>query len=247
MSDQHDNLPPAFRDHLSPEDIGLNSTLQSFENIRSQLRILERERGTIDTVLDVGCNRGGFAVSLADHLGAETVYGIDTDPEMREHASTRGVETFDVDVESGSFPLEDNSVDLVLTFGLLEHLRYYDNLFQETDRVLDEGWFWVATPNLASWLNRIALVTGYQPRNVELSGQRAVGSLPVYDKGSFLNHVHAPTYRGLLELLEFYGFEPVEVAGLTPYQRGRLVKLLDTVFSLRVGLSRRLSVLSRQR
>lgn len=247
MSNLHDNLPPAFREQLSSEDIRLNSTLQSFENVRPQLRTLERERDDIDTILDVGCNRGGFAVSLADHLGADTVYGIDTDEQMREHATARGLETFDVDVEDDSFPLETDSVDLVLTFGLLEHLRYYDTLFEETDRVLDSGWFWVTTPNLGSWLNRFALLAGYQPRNVEISRQRAVGSLPVYEKDSFLNHVHAPTYRGLLELLEFHGFEPMEVAGLTPYQRGRLVKLLDTAFSLRVGLSRRLSVLSRQR
>ena len=246
MTDPRESIPNAFRTHLSDEDIELNSTLQSFERIRGQLRILERERRSIETILDVGCNRGGFVTALAVHLGAETVYGVDIDDEMREHAESRGVETFAVDVESEAFPIATDSVDLVLSFGLLEHLRYYDTLFSETRRVLDDGWFWVTTPNLGSWLNRIALLFGYQPRNVELSRERAVGTLPVYDREEFLNHVHAPTYRALIELLEQYGFEPITSAPLMPYQRGRIDALCDSLFSVRVGLSRRVSVLSKQ-
>ena len=246
MTRSQDTLPDAFRTHLSAEDIRQNSTLQSFEQIRGQLRVLERERRTIDTILDVGCNRGGFVTALAAHLGAERVYGIETDSEMREHADSRGVETFAVDAESEAFPIATDSVDLVLSFGLLEHLRYYDSLFSETNRVLDDGWFWVTSPNLASWLNRIALLFGYQPRNVELSRERAVGALPVYDRDEFLNHVHAPTYRALIELLEQYGFEPITSAPLMPYQRGRVDALFDSLFSVRVGLSRRVSVLSKQ-
>ena len=246
MTDPHDSLPAAFRTHLSAADIELNSTLQSFERIRGQLRLLERERRNIDTIVDIGCNRGGFVSALAAHLGAEQVYGIDIDEEMRAVAASRGVETFGVDIESEPIPLPDDSVDLVLSFGLLEHLRYYDTLFSETDRILSDGWFWVTTPNLGSWLNRIALFLGYQPRNVELSRERAVGTLPVYDREEFLNHVHAPTYRALIELLEHYEFEPIESAPLMPYQRGRLDALFDSVFSTRIGLSRRVSVLSKQ-
>ncbi len=246
MTEPRDSLPTAFRTHLSAEDIALNSTLQSFERIRGQLRILESERRSIETILDVGCNRGGFVSALAAHLGAETVYGIDIDSEMLEHAESRGIETFAVDVESEPFPHADDSVDLVISFGLLEHLQYYDTFFSEVDRVLDNGWFWVTTPNLGSWLNRLALLFGYQPRNVEVSRERAVGTFPVYDRDEFLNHVHAPTYRALIELLELYGFQPIKSAPLMPYQRGKLDTLCDSLFSARIGFSRRVSVLSKQ-
>ena len=242
-----DSLPPAFRETLTERDIRKNSTMQSFDRISGQLDRLATQRESIDTILDVGCNRGAFAAALGEHLDAETVYGIDTDPDCRESAQERGIEMFDVDVESDSFPLDEDSVDLVISFGLVEHLTYYDNLFAETRRVLDTGWFWITTPNLGSWLNRFALLTGHQPRNVEVSQERGVGVLPIYRSDDFLNHVSAPTYKALIDLLEFYEFEPVDSTALTPYQRSRLDAFLDRIFSLRTAWGRRVSVLSRQR
>jgi len=245
-SPEWDAFPPAFRKTLTEQDIRENSTLQSFERLSGHLDQLQTRQTAIDTILDVGCNRGGFAAALGKHLDAETVYGIDTDPECREHARERGLEPFDVDVETDPFPVEQGTVDVVLCFGLVEHLVYYDNLLSEINRVLDDGLFWITTPNLGSWLNRFALLTGHQPRNVEVSRERAVGTLPVYDKGSFLNYVHAPTYKGLLELLAHYGFSPVETAAMAPCQRSRVDALLDRLFSLRTAWGRRVSVLARQ-
>ena len=241
-----DDLPLSFRRHLSEEDVKKNSTLQSFDNLERQITILVDNRDSIDTILDIGCGRGSFVAALGDYLQVERVYGIDVDGEMREFASSKGVETFDVNVENQPLPMNDESIDLVLSFGLLEHLRYYDGLFEEVKRVSRDGWFWVATPNLASWVNRFALLAGYQPRNVEVSQQRAVGTLPIYKKHKTINHVHAPTYSALLELFRTYNFEPVDVVSLTPYQHSRLVTLLDSLFSLRTSWSRRIAVLSRQ-
>lgn len=165
---------------------------------------------------------------------------------MRDQASSRGLEVFNVNVEDEPLPMDDDSIDLVIAFGLIEHLRYYDNLFEEVSRVSRDGWFWIATPNLASWVNRFALLTGYQPRNVEVSQQRAVGTLPIYKDHKTINHVHAPTCGALLELFEHYGFDPVDIVSLTPYQRSRLVALLDTLFGVRTSWSRRIAVLTRQ-
>jgi len=241
------SFPPAFRETLTDQDLRKNSTLQSFGQITEQLSLLEDRKQSINTILDVGCNRGGFVAALGQHLDAELIYGIDIDQNYREQAQQRGVKTFATDVESEPFPIDDNNIDLILSFGLIEHLTYYDNLFKEADRVLDGGWFWVTTPNLGSWLNRIALLTGHQPRNVEISRERAAGTLPIYDQNKFLNHVHAPTYKALIDLLEYYDFDPVESTVLTPYQRTKLDALLDKIFSLRTAWGRRVSVLSRQR
>ncbi|ADD04508.1 putative S-adenosylmethionine-dependent methyltransferase [Natrialba magadii ATCC 43099] len=241
-----DSLPPSFQRHISHEDLKSNSTLQSIDDILGQIEILKNHQNSIEVILDIGCNRGAFVTALGEYLGADVVYGIDIDSEMREIASERGITVFDTNIEEDPLPLGDSTVDLVLSFGLLEHLRYYDNLFEEVRRVLRNGWFWVTTPNLASWINRFALLTGHQPRNVELSQQRATGVLPVYKKHKPVNHVHAPTYGALIELLEYYGFEPIDTAALTPYQRSRLVALLDTVFGLRTSWSRRVSVLTKR-
>ena len=243
-SPDHDAFPAAFRRILSEEDVARNSTLQSFDALRDQLDRIERHRDTIDVVLDIGCGYGGFSSALAAHLGASTVYGIDIDEESREIASTRGVTTFDIDVESDPLPFDGDAVDLVVSFGLLEHLCYYDMLFEEVDRILADGFFWVTTPNLGGWNNRFALLTGHQPRNVEISIQCAAGTLPVYDD-EFLDHVHAPTHGALLELLDHHGFTPVDSTGLTPYQRSRLVWLFDTLFGRRTSWARRIAVLAR--
>ena len=240
-------LPEAFRRHLSSVEIRKTSILHSFDQFKTQLTILERYQRSIDAILDVGCNRGGLVLALADYLDADAVYGIDTDDELRREAAEKGVTVYDVDVEHEPFPLEDDSIDLVVSFGLLEHLRYYDTLFEETRRVVDNGWFWVATPNLGSWMNRISLLTGHQPRNVEISRDRAAGVLSVYDEDDFLNHVHAPTYKALLELLQYYGFDPIDSVPISPYQDSSLVRVLDWVFEHRIGWSRRVAVLARQR
>ena len=240
------SLPPAFRETLTEDDLQKNSTLQSFNQIEGQLKTLAEHRSEIDVILDIGCGRGGFVAALASHLNANEVYGIDIDSSERECAEERGVTTYNVDVQADELPFKGGSVDLVVSFGLLEHLRYYTNLFEETVRVLDSGWFWVASPNLASWINRIALLFGYQPRNVEISQNRAVGSLPVYDRDRFLNHVSAPTYRALLDLLKYHGFDPIQSVPLSPYQRSMLDRTLDRIFCLRVGLARRVAILSRR-
>lgn len=241
-----DDIPESFRRHLSDREIQKTSILHSFDAVKSQLKVLEGERDVIDSILDVGCNRGGLVLALADHLDADTVYGIDTDETVRRQAAENGVDVFDVDVECDSFPLEDGSVDLVTSFGLLEHLRYYDTLFEQCRRVLGTGWFWIATPNLGSWINRLSLMTGHQPRNVELSSEIAVGTLSIYDDTEFLDHVHAPTYGTLIELLEYYGFDPVDSAPLSPYQRSTLVRVLDWLFEKRITWSRRVAVLAKR-
>lgn len=239
-------LPPAFRTHLDERELRRNSTLRSFGKIKSQLSVLSRSSDQVDSILHIGCKWGGFSAALGEYLNAAEVYGVDTDDEMRDAAQKRGVKVFDTDVNTESIELQSDSVDLVVCFGLLEHLTYYDNLFAETSRVLRQGLFWITTPNLSSWLNRFAILTGHQPRNVEISRERAVGTLPGYRKTEFLDHIHAPTFAALIELFEYYGFDPIETATLTPYQHSRVVALLDRIFSMRTAWGRRVSVLAEQ-
>ncbi|MHC3437875.1 class I SAM-dependent methyltransferase [Natrialbaceae archaeon A-gly3] len=245
-SPEREELPMAFRRHLSETELQKTSILHSIDEVKSQLAVLERVDSSIESILDIGCNRGGLVAALAEHLGASEIHGIDTDGELRRQAAEKGVTVHDVNVEDEPFPLEDDSIDLVVSFGLLEHLRYYDTLFEEVRRVLDDGWFWVATPNLGSWINRFSLITGHQPRNVELSRKHAAGVLPVYDEDDFLNHVHAPTYKALLELLEYYDFDPIDSVPISPYQQSTLVRLIDWICSHRMSWSRRVAVLARQ-
>lgn len=239
-----ESLPSAFQETLTEYDIQKNSTLQSFDQIEGQLEILAQHQSEIDSILDIGCGRGGFVDGLGKYVNATNIYGIDIDSSKRDHAERRGIQVFDVDIRSEKLPFDDGEIDLIVSFGLLEHLPYYTTLFEETVRVLETGWFWLAAPNLASWINRLAILFGYQPRNVEISRHGAVGSLPVYNRDKFLNHVSAPTYRALIDLLEYYDFRVVDSTPLSPYQRSFLDKTIDRICNLRTGLGRRIAVLS---
>lgn len=241
-----DSLAEDIRRNLSERDIRNNSTLQSFDNIKPHLRILADHATSVNSILDVGCGRGGFAAVVGDLFDAEEVYGIDTSEKRRKQAESNGVTTFDVDMDSEPLPFENGSIDLVISFGLLEHLRFYTHFFTESQRVLADGWLWISAPNLASWINRLALLFGYQPRVVEISTDQAVGTLPWYRKKyKFYNQNSAPTYTALIELLNYHEFSPVRTVGLSPYQNRRVIKYVDKLISHRTSLARRIAILSR--
>lgn len=240
-----EEFPPAFQKHLTPDDLKENSTLQSLGSLKPQLDLIQQHADSIDTILDIGCNRGGFVSALGDYISASEVYGVEIDEAALIQAQERGVEVFDINIESDPIPLKNNTVDLILSFGVVEHLRYFDQLFSEATRLLNDGWFWISFPNLGSWVNRFALLTGYQPRNVEISTKYAAGVLPIYNRDSHINHVHAPTYKAVIDLLKYYQFEPIKSTILTPYQRSTLDRTLDRIFSIMTSWGRRVSILSR--
>lgn len=241
-----DTWDTVFHEHVSAEDIERSATLQSLDAIYPQVHRLAADTDSINSILDIGCRNGAFASAIGAYLQVDQLYGVDIDPSMVDLAASNGIEAYALDVEDEQFPLDDDSIDAVISFGLLEHLRYYDHLFDEITRVSPDGWLWLSSPNLGGWNNRLALLLGYQPRNVEVSQRRAVGTLSMYDPDEALDHVHAPTYRALRELLDLYGYRIEHTATLTPYQRTRLVTILDLTLGWRAAWARRLAVLAKR-
>jgi len=185
---------------------------------------------------DIGCGYGGLTKVVSEYLQAQEVYGIDIDEERLQVVSQRGIKVFRVDIEYEKLPFPDEYFDLVTSFGVLEHLKHFDNFFTESYRVLRKGGFLIISmPNLGSWINRIALLLGFQPRDVEVSCRvRNQGFLPIYSEG-YIGHVHSATLRAMRKILEFYNFQVVKVQGSSPYMEtkrlGILLKMLDKIFS----------------
>lgn len=222
-----------------------NSTLQSLSAVRPQLERVVADRDRIDTVVDLGCGRGAFAAALGSELGASEIHGVELSDRYLEETTKRGITHHTLDLESDPLPFDDDAVDLVVSFGLLEHLTWYDHVLQESRRVLPtDGWLWLAVPNLGSYLNRIALLFGYQPRNVEISTRRAVGVFPAYPHDNPIGHVHAPTYRALRELVVDTGFTLESAVAVSPYQDGLLIKAIDALAKRRPSLARRFAFLA---
>ncbi|MWV64979.1 methyltransferase domain-containing protein [Halorubrum sp. JWXQ-INN 858] len=241
-----DRIERRLRCRLEHTEINENSSLQSLDELLPILVQLYDRRGGIDDMVDLGCGSGGFTRALGDLLECDHIYGIETDLERRRSAKERGVDVYDIDLECAAVPFDDGEIDLVISFGLLEHLTWYDNTIRETARVLRDGGHTVfSAPNLAGWTNRLSLLLGKQPRNVEFSTQRAFGILPYYPSNKPLNHVHAPTVGAFRDLLNHHAIDTHAWVGLHPYQRNRSVAVIDRLVSRRPSLCRRFAVLGR--
>lgn len=99
-------------------------------------------------VLDIACGSGYGTKLLAQN--AKKVYGVDIDKDTVAYAEKHyGAKNIEYRVGDGeSIPLEDNSVDVVITFETIEHIKDYKRFMDEVRRVLKpDGLAVVSTPN----------------------------------------------------------------------------------------------------
>jgi len=251
---------------FSENDIEASATLNLFRT-RSSLFLeiirtlnkeipLKRKR-----MLDLGCGYGGLSKFISNIFGFNEVYGVDLDDQRLVLAKERGLFTFKCNLEEDPLPFPANYFELVITFGVLEHLKFYDNLFSEAHRVLTpNGLFLISTTNLASWVNRIALLFGYQPRNLEVSKHVVTGVNKIYHslytKIQPVGHVSGATYKTIKGLLEFYNFVIIRSWGggivlSSDFKLdnviGKIVRGLDSLISRYPSLSIRLFVLAKKK
>ena len=96
-------------------------------------------------VLDFGCGPGYDLVGFATHSKPSRLVGIDVSESSLAEASDRlalhssDVELLRHDVSDGSLPLDDASMDLVHSSGVLHHVPDIDRALAELRRVLKHG------------------------------------------------------------------------------------------------------------
>lgn len=185
--------------------------------------------------VDLGCGDGAFTVEAARRAGAGRTVGIETDPAYVAAATARGIEVRDADL-GRRLPLDDESVDGLVSNQVIEHLWDTDLFLREIRRVLKPGGYVVvSTNNLASWHNVASLVLGWQPMPNHVSDEVIVGNpLNVDDHApgsSYPMHRRIFTNRALRELAEHHGLRnEVDVtAGYYPLGRrcSRVATRLD--------------------
>jgi len=101
-------------------------------------------------ILDIGCNYGSLIYNL-NCLGYKNVFGIDVNKDSIQQGKllydkiSKNIMVYD----GGKIPFEDESVDIVLMFDVIEHIKYIqDYLNNEVYRVLKkDGVFIFQTPN----------------------------------------------------------------------------------------------------
>src|SRR5581483_6067845 len=116
------------------------------EHITRYQAAAELAKGKV--VLDIACGTGYGTKLLAQ--SAKKAYGVDIDPNAvkyaKENYSAKNTEYLVGDGES--IPLDDGSVDLLVTFETIEHVRNYRKFLDEIIRVLKpDGLAIVSTPN----------------------------------------------------------------------------------------------------
>ena len=116
------------------------------EHYTRYLAAQDLARGKV--VLDIASGSGYGTKMLAQT--ASKVYGVDINKDAVKYSQKNfGASNIEYKVGDGvSIPLEDNSVDLVVTFETIEHIEDYKQFLDEVKRVLkNDGLAIVSTPN----------------------------------------------------------------------------------------------------
>jgi ubiquinone/menaquinone biosynthesis C-methylase UbiE len=233
-------------------DLILGATVRDLRSVNKILALIKSDH--MERMLDVGCGYGGLARYVGDTLAISEIHGIDINVEMLNVARSRGIVTHKIDVDTEIFPFPSLYFDLVTSFGVVEHLISYDNFLRETYRVLKKnGFFILSMPNLGSYINRVALLFGYQPREVEISQVHLPGVLPMYSKQCMF-HLHSATLRAIKELLNLYNFQIISIKPLMPLILAQEVRTLwrkiayffDKTIGRTPSLSRRFIILAKK-
>lgn len=167
------------------------------------------------TLLDVGCWDGELSARCGAALGAGRMLGVEVYEGPAREAEAKGLEVARVDLETGRFPWEDESVDVVVCNQVLEHLKNVWLPMTEMYRVLRPGGHAVlSVPNLASLHNRVLLALGRQPTSIRVFGPHVRG----YAFGEFCDLVGRGGAYEVEQRLSA-GFHPLPARWSRPFSR----------------------------
>lgn len=204
--------------YITSRDLERTCTVHMLGQVEQLLASLNGHLDGNQRLLDVGCGFGGLPAAIGRYLNIEEIYGVDVDPTILSEATAKGVRATQCEVGREPLPYPTEHFDLVTSFGMLDYLPHYDDALRELFRVTKPGGLVIVSlPNLASWHNRLFLLLGYQPRDIEISKEILVGCAPHYNREPApVGHLHIPTTIAFRELMEHVGFRTIIMRGARP-------------------------------
>ncbi|HEX3466812.1 MAG TPA: class I SAM-dependent methyltransferase, partial [Candidatus Elarobacter sp.] len=187
------------------------------ENMRAQIALAEAPR----EVVDLGCGDGRVTLDLVAGLNGAHVRGVEGFASLHETAVARGLEVVTADLEQ-RLPIDDGSIDVVVSNQVIEHLADTDAFVAEIHRLLRPGGIAVvSTENMASWHNVAALVLGFQAfsasnysnRRYPLGNPLGLHAGENATIADGMLHRRIFTTRALRELFRAHDFEVLGVRG----------------------------------
>jgi SAM-dependent methyltransferase len=227
---------------LDEEEFNSSTTLHMFlrdqKSLFDLLLFLDRNLKGREKLVDFGGGYGFLTEFVAEVLGFKEAYNIDLDDRRVKRSRVKAIE---LDLERQQLPFGDGEVDLILSFGSLDHMVLWDKPFSEAQRVLKtHGYFVISLTNLGSWDSRLSLLFGYQPRHVEVSSKYLPGVLPFYKEVPLpVGHVHTCTYKALKDLALCYKFRVRYERGLRTTHPNRIVRIIDSLMARKPSLATR--------
>lgn len=175
-----------------------------------------------EVCVDLGSGRGTDAMRLAEEVGAEgKVYGLDLSDGMinkaRKTAARLGVKNVDfIKTDLEKIPLEDDSVDLVISNCVINHAENKQNVWNEVSRILKKGGRFVVSDIYSS-----APVPEEYRNDPEAVAECWAGSV---------------TREVYLKQLENAGFSSVEILEESdPYPKGKIEVSSWTILGKKAG------------
>lgn len=192
------------------------------KNVSNIISLLDKNFKAV--VLDVGCGDGRFTMQFKQKIGCNKILGVEGDKERILMAKRNGVDkVITVDLEK-KWPFPDQSLDVVISNQVIEHIVKIDNFISEIYRLLrPEGYCVISTENLASWHNISALLLGYQDFSHHLISKKHVGNpfsihygektggwgdkASAHDNSLVFPHIKVATYISLIQMFKAYNFK----------------------------------------
>ena len=129
-------------------------------------RILDFTRDIQGKVLEIGCFVGIVGERIRKQ--GNEVIGIDRLEKALELAKARGLQTMLADLDDGIIDFPENHFDCVVVGEVLDYVFDPDAVIEDIRRVLKPGGKLIVTlPNLASCGNRLLMLLGRPPYNLE--------------------------------------------------------------------------------
>ena len=178
-----------------------NDDITFQENLRDSSDLLRNK-----LIIDLGCGDKHLEKSLKTY-----------------NASYLGLDIEDIDLELGPIPLDDNTVDIIISLAVIEHLSNPGVFLSEILRVLRPGGvLWLSTPDINAskfdFWNDPTHVHPYNPKSIRfllmMNGFKYIRVTPNYLSKSTIFYRESPLFFLYSRFIPFKGTSKLPVPEL---------------------------------
>lgn len=205
---------------LNNKFINIYEEILSRKKIRKTLEeclnILSKKKDDL-LYLDIGCGTGERTLLFKEYFKSNNMktFGVDINKNNLKKAEKLGINTIHLNIENEVPPI---TADLISCFEIIEHIYDTDAFLKNILQTLNKnGCLLISTPNTVNWKNRIAMIAGIPPLNLEVSLHDYYGLKMFkksYDEFSPAGHIRGFTPNSLREMLESHGLTVLSIWGL---------------------------------